>query len=103
VESEAGQLRAADCGREDTVAEVVVVEDVAGGRREDESEVVRFAREELAAEDANSGAREVDATTRGARLHGHKFAGVRAVLDRDRLGLEVEVAVAEREQLALAE
>lgn len=103
VEAEAGQLRAADGGAEDAVAEVVVVQDRALGRGEDEVELVRLAREQLAAEDADGGGRQVDAPPRGARLHRHELSGVGAVLDDHGLRFEVEVAVAQGEQLALAQ
>ncbi|HZO95769.1 MAG TPA: hypothetical protein VFB42_00200 [Gaiellaceae bacterium] len=103
VEAEAGQLRAADGRREDAVAEVVVVQDVAFRRGEDDVEVVRGAREELAAEDTYGGGGEIDAPARCFRLHGHELARVGPILDCDGLGLEVEVAIAEGEQLALAE
>ncbi len=62
VEAKADQLRPAYGGCEDAVSEVVVVQDVTVRRGEDEVEVVRPAREQLAAEDADSGAREIDAT-----------------------------------------
>lgn len=53
VEAGAGLLRAADGGTEDALAEVVVVQDLALRRREDEAEVVRLACEELTAEHAH--------------------------------------------------
>jgi hypothetical protein len=46
---------------EDAVAEVVVVQDLAARRWEDEGKIVRLARKQLTAEDMNGGAREVDA------------------------------------------
>jgi hypothetical protein len=103
VEAEAGQTGAADGRPEDTVAEVVVIQDLAAGRREDEAKVVGLPREQLAAEDVCGRAGEIDAAAGGARLHRHELALVGAVLGLNRERLEVDVAIAEREQLALPE
>jgi hypothetical protein len=81
------------------VAEVVVVEELAVRRGEDEATLVRLPREQLTAEDTRRGAREVDASARRTRLHAHELASVGAALDLDGHGVEVEVAVAQREQL----
>src|SRR5207244_9625227 len=64
---------------------------------------VRLAREELAAQDATGRARQVDAPARGARLQRDERAVVRAVVELDRQLVEVDISVAEREQLALPE
>jgi hypothetical protein len=48
VEVQAVELRAADGGPEDAVAEVVVAQEPALRRREDEAELVRPSREQLA-------------------------------------------------------
>lgn len=68
-------------------------------RGEDEATLVRLPREQLTAEDTRRGAREVDASARRTRLHAHELASVGAALDLDGHGVEVEVAVAQREQL----
>jgi hypothetical protein len=47
VEAHATDSAAAHGRREDPVTEVVVVEDVPARRREDETELVRLARDEL--------------------------------------------------------
>ncbi|MCZ7589954.1 MAG: hypothetical protein M5U27_14070 [Gaiella sp.] len=101
VEAEAGQLRAADGRPEYAVAEVVVVEDFAARRWEDETALVRLPCEQLAAKHMRGSAREVDAPARRSRLHGHELALIGAVLDLDGHGVEVDVAVAQREELAL--
>src|SRR5581483_2228167 len=62
VEAEADELRASDGGREDAVAEVVVVQDVTVRRGEDEVKVIRLAREQLSTEDADGSGGEVHAT-----------------------------------------
>ncbi|HWQ24820.1 MAG TPA: hypothetical protein VNK94_12005 [Gaiellaceae bacterium] len=49
VEAEAGELGAADGGREDAVAEVVVVEQLAVRRGKNETALVRLPCEQLAA------------------------------------------------------
>jgi hypothetical protein len=48
------------------------------------------------------GVREVDSPARSARLHGHEVALVSAVVDLDGHRIEVDVAIAKGEQLALA-
>ena len=101
VEAQASEPRSADGWAEDAVAEVVVVQQLAARRGEDESAVVRLPREQLAAEDTRGGAREVDATARRARLHWYELALVGTVLDLDGHRVEVGVSVAQREQLAL--
>ena len=64
-------------------------------RGEDEAALVGLPGEQLTAENMRRGAREVD----GTRLHAHEVASVGAALDLDGHGVEVEVAVAQREQL----
>jgi hypothetical protein len=67
VEANAGQLRAADGRPEDAVAKVVVVQDLALRRREDETELVRLSREQLAAEHEGRMGGEIDAAARCTR------------------------------------
>ena len=71
--------------------------------REDEAELVRLSCQELATQDADGRGREVDAPPGGARLHRPELALVDAVLDDQSLRFEVDVAVAQGEQLALAQ
>jgi hypothetical protein len=103
VEAEAFHPASANGRSEDAVPEVVVVQHLAARRREDEPTVVRFSGEELSPQDARRGAREVDATARGAGLYWHEFTLICAVVDLDGHCLEVDIAIAEGEQLALPE
>jgi hypothetical protein len=68
VEAEPDELRATDRRREDAVTEVVVVQNRAFGRREDETELVRLARKQLSAEDKECRSREVDAESRRSEV-----------------------------------
>lgn len=63
--------------------------------------LVRLAREQLPAQDTRGGVGEVDAAARGAGLHRHELTLVGTVLDLHGQGRKVDVAVAEREELAL--
>jgi hypothetical protein len=70
VGAEAGEPASSDGGPEDAMAEVVVVEELTARGGEDEPELVRLPREQLATQHVFRGAREVDPPARRACLHG---------------------------------